>query len=541
MIVLSLFDGMSCGRLALERAGVQVTKYYASEIDKYAIQVSKNNYPDVIQLGDINNWTNWGIETPDLVIGGSPCQGFSFAGKQLAFDDPRSALFWKYVEIVRHYKPKYFLLENVRMKKEHLQVITDALGVEPICINSALVSAQNRVRYYWTNIPNVTQPADKGIVLKDIIEHEVCDRDKSFCIDANYWKGGSLKQYFEKHRRQLIFSQCGGNKHVKVLCTSERGRRLNTEGTARDDKNGSVVRGYEVRADGKTCALTTVLKDNYVTEDYIIRKLTPVECERLQTVLQYIKTVELVLCCDLAKSFVDAVEKNPKLRKLVLSAENKELKEYAILANQNMNASRVSIKNTALQDVDMQTQVQTKKCTIINQGVSSSAASTAESITTCKQVESEVGSATQSAFITITEGKITHYGKEALPPKEQSYTEQMNGKIALKLSGKETMQDASDALSALETIQTNQNFTSITSFRLSTKNLEQMLIISYWFAKNAIGGFTQDTTQEKTLYLNLIDGYTAHVSNTQRYRMLGNGWTVDVIAHIFKGLNNVYF
>lgn len=185
MIVLSLFDGMSCGRLALERAGVQVTKYYASEVDKYAIQVSKNNYPDVIQLGDINNWTNWSIETPDLVIGGSPCQGFSFAGKQLAFDDPRSALFWKYVEIVRHYKPKYFLLENVRMKKEHLQVITDALGVEPICINSALVSAQNRVRYYWTNIPNVTQPTDKGIVLKDIIEHGVCDRDKSFCIDAS--------------------------------------------------------------------------------------------------------------------------------------------------------------------------------------------------------------------------------------------------------------------------------------------------------------------------------------------------------------------
>jgi DNA-cytosine methyltransferase len=293
MIVLSLFDGISSGRVALERAGVPITKYYASEIDKYAIQVSKKNYPDIIQLGDINQFSiadnkltaGWlfkenekfycnNIDKPDLIVGGSPCQGFSFAGKQLAFDDPRSALFWKYVEIVKYYKPKYFLLENVRMKKEHLQVITDALGVEPIRINSALVSAQNRVRYYWTNIPGVTQPEDKGIVLKDIIEHGVCDRDKSFCIDANYWKRGDLKQYFEKHRKQVVF---------QPIHTSERGRRLNPEGTHRDDVNGEVVRGYEVRPDGKTCALTTVLKDNYVTEDYVIRKLTPVECERLQT------------------------------------------------------------------------------------------------------------------------------------------------------------------------------------------------------------------------------------------------------------------
>jgi DNA (cytosine-5)-methyltransferase 3A len=190
---------MSCGRVAFERAGIPVTKYYSSEIDKYAIQISKKNYFDTIHLGNVDNflrgtWQNlFHLPKVDIVIGGSPCQGFSFAGRQLAFDDPRSALFWKYVEIVKYYKPKYFLLENVRMKKEHLQVITDALGVEPISINSALVSAQNRVRFYWTNIPNVTQPKDKGIVLKDIIEHGVCDRDKSFCIDANYWKGGDLK------------------------------------------------------------------------------------------------------------------------------------------------------------------------------------------------------------------------------------------------------------------------------------------------------------------------------------------------------------
>ncbi len=273
MIVLSLFDGISSGRVALERAGIPVTKYYASEIDKYAIQIAQKNYPDTVQLGDINQWESWDIPKPDLIMGGSPCQGFSFAGKQLAFDDPRSRLFFKFVAILKHYKPKYFLLENVRMKQEYLDVISDCLGVKPVVINSSLVSAQNRVRTYWCNWP-LTQPEDKGVLLSDIIEHGVVDKDKSYCIDANYWKGANLKQYFEKHRRQLVF---------QPLQTSERGRRLTPDGTRRDDKNGTIVRGYEVRPDGKTCALTTVQKDNYVTEDYAIRKLTPLEAERLQT------------------------------------------------------------------------------------------------------------------------------------------------------------------------------------------------------------------------------------------------------------------
>jgi site-specific DNA-cytosine methylase len=218
MKVLSLFDGMSCGQIALERAGINVDKYYASEIDKYAMQVTQRNYPNTIQLGDITKWEDWGIEQPDLIIGGSPCQGFSFAGKQLAFDDPRSKLFFTFVDILKHYKPKYFLLENVRMKKEHLAVISEHLAVEPICINSSLVSAQNRVRYYWTNIPNVVQPRDKKIYLKDIIEDGVVDKDKSYCVDANYWKGGNLKSYFEKRRRQLVFTENSYRKLTPVEC-----------------------------------------------------------------------------------------------------------------------------------------------------------------------------------------------------------------------------------------------------------------------------------------------------------------------------------
>ena len=172
MNVLSLFDGMSCGMIALDRLGIKVDNYYASEIDKYAMQVSAANYPEIIQVGDITKLDLSTLPKIDLVMGGSPCQGFSFAGKQLAFDDPRSMLFFEFVKCVKELNPKYFLLENVRMKKEYLDIISEYMGVDPIFINSSLVSAQSRQRYYWTNIPNVEQPEERGIVLRDILEDQ---------------------------------------------------------------------------------------------------------------------------------------------------------------------------------------------------------------------------------------------------------------------------------------------------------------------------------------------------------------------------------
>jgi len=172
MNVLSLFDGVSCGKLALDRAGIHVDNYYASEIDKYAIKISKKNYPDIIRLGDVEKWKEWLLPKIDLILAGSPCQGFSFAGKQLAFDDPRSKLFFTFIDIAMHHATDNptlkFLLENVKMKKEYRDVISEYIGCEPIEINSALVSAQNRKRLYWTNIP-VEQPEDRGIYLKDIV------------------------------------------------------------------------------------------------------------------------------------------------------------------------------------------------------------------------------------------------------------------------------------------------------------------------------------------------------------------------------------
>ena len=172
--VLSLFDGISCGHIALDKAGILINKYYASEIDKYAIKVTNKNYPETINIGDVTTVSGeLFTEKIDLLIGGSPCQGFSQAGKMKNFDDPRSKLFWEYVRILQEVKPKYFLLENVVMKQEWQDIISEALGVKPIMIDSSLTSAATRKRLYWTNIPGVGQPEDLGITFGDIRERDV--------------------------------------------------------------------------------------------------------------------------------------------------------------------------------------------------------------------------------------------------------------------------------------------------------------------------------------------------------------------------------
>ena len=194
MKVLSLFDGMSCGRIALRELGITPETYYASEIDRHAIAQTQYNFPDTVQLGDVTRWREWDIdwEHIGLIMGGSPCQGFSFAGKQLAFDDTRSRLFFVFAEILAHARRcnpgVKFLLENVNMKKEHMRIISQYVGVFPVNINSALVSAQNRNRWYWTDIrtrreglfgdvySDIPQPEDRGIMLRDILEADVDEK-----------------------------------------------------------------------------------------------------------------------------------------------------------------------------------------------------------------------------------------------------------------------------------------------------------------------------------------------------------------------------
>ncbi len=246
MKVLSLFDGISCGMVALERAGIPVDAYYASEIDKNAIAISQKNYHNIIRLGDVTKWREWDIPWTeiDLLIGGSPCQGFSFAGKQLNFNDPRSKLFFEFVDILNHIKKHNpnvkFLLENVKMKKEYQDVITEKLSVEPLQINSKCLSAQQRNRLYWFNWFSKEPVENSDTVLKDILQ-PLADVDPA---------------YYHKRTAEQIKSQ----KFVQ-------GRHMI------QDENGKCE-----------CLLARDYKDpKSVIQDGILRRLTPTEYERLQT------------------------------------------------------------------------------------------------------------------------------------------------------------------------------------------------------------------------------------------------------------------
>lgn len=267
MNVLSLFDGMSCGQIALNRANIQYNNYFASEIDRNAIKVTQHHYPNTVQLGDVTK-IEFIATKIDLLIGGSPCQSFSFAGKQLNFEDPRGKLFFEFIRLKNELQPKYFLLENVVMKKEYQDVITQYLGVEPIKINSSLVSAQNRVRLYWTNIPNVKEPEDRNISLSDILE------------DNSIINPGAIRG-------------------IRLNKATIIGRRLNTNGKRKDyDKDIPITQCLEVRATNtnKSNCLTTVDKDNVLTTMPIgrhpnafkdklpFRYYTLKEYERLQTI-----------------------------------------------------------------------------------------------------------------------------------------------------------------------------------------------------------------------------------------------------------------
>lgn len=263
--VLSLFDGISCGQIALNRAGIKYDNYFASEIDKNAIKVTQHNYPATIQLGDITKWREWNLPQIDLICAGSPCQGFSFAGKQLNFEDARSKLFFVFVEILEDIRSRnsniLFLLENVRMKKEYQNEITRILGVEAIEINSSLVSAQNRRRLFWYNIPNVDQPNDKNIYLKDVLEEHP---------DVKYYCSGKHLDWIIKNLPTEIQHKPTPNYRGHFIFTLPHGYLK------------SSIKYYEkcptiTYQDWGTKYKLTDLKGNF-------RKLTPEECEKLQTI-----------------------------------------------------------------------------------------------------------------------------------------------------------------------------------------------------------------------------------------------------------------
>jgi len=284
MNVLSLFDGISCGRIALERAGIIVDKYYASEIDKYAIQITQKNHLGTIQIGNVLDVKGSRYKGVDLLIGGSPCQGFSFAGKQLNFIDPRSRLFFEYVRVLEEVNPRYFLLENVKMKQEYQDIITRYLGVKPIEINSALVSAQSRRRLYWTNIPDITQPEDKGILLRDIVLSDV----DPVALHSNGGFSQEVRTYITK---SPTLTTSTGGRHIPFLVKKDL--QLNEKAIEymnRQVKDGRTHWDFKHYSDIRNDKSATVVANFFkgvpynVFKDWdCIRKFHPVECERLQT------------------------------------------------------------------------------------------------------------------------------------------------------------------------------------------------------------------------------------------------------------------
>ena len=337
---LNLCSGGETGRQAVKELGLPVTNWFSSEVDKFAIKVANDNHKDIMQIGDIRNVIEVTRNLPiDVMLCGSPCQGFSVAGKGLNFEHPQSKLFFEFLEIYRYHYERFpqmkLLFENVRMKKQWQDMIFDMLreinpNLKLYIINSSIVSAQNRLRMYITDF-EFDIPEDRNIKLKDIIECGCVDREKSYCLDANYWKGGNLRTYFEKSRRQLVFGEgckqvgvadlnghdilkrvysvegksptlntCGGgNREPKILCKSASitGRRLDSKGVRKDsDLSIPMTQTLEVSDKDKSRCLSTLTKDTVVSpmpvgrypnayEDNTLqwRKLTVKECCRLQT------------------------------------------------------------------------------------------------------------------------------------------------------------------------------------------------------------------------------------------------------------------
>ena len=560
MNVLSLFDGMSCGRIALERLGIQVDNYYASEIDKYAIKVSKANYPDIIQVGDVTELDTSTLPNIDLIMGGSPCQGFSIAGKQLAFDDPRSALFFEFVRCVKELQPKYFLLENVRMKKEYLDVISEYMGVEPIMINSALLSAQNRVRYYWTNIPNIEQPEQRGIVLRDILE------------DSESWS---------KTQPQYLKNNLDGK---------PRGDRVKSTNEKASCLTATMYKGQ----------IQSWIKKQNNYPDNTLDKMTTKDGKSYCLTASY-QAAEPKNSIEKKQRSMIPVTKNKKLPNNISLIYDNEGKSYKPI-KVGMNIEKVKVRKHEVDIISLQYLLREMK---------------KESGKTNKQIAEETNTPitkiehwfrTDSSFA-IPSDDIWFMLKEVLGIKTDVFDKQImefeyrdgvyeskqrvyseNGKSpTITASNKEQYIETHNSPKQVGTaVDINghdilkrvysEDGKSPTLNACTGGNREPKVMVDKRKPNqinpskkaNGVQPYMQDRVfhvdgkshaltrefasrtnvgDEQEVYWRKLtpiecerlqtvpDNYTNHVSNTQRYKMLGNGWTVDVICHILKNMD----
>jgi DNA-cytosine methyltransferase len=518
MKVLSLFDGMSCGQLALERLGIKVDKYYASEIDNYAIQVTQANFPNTIQIGDVKAVKPEDYADIDLIICGSPCQGFSFAGKQLAFDDPRSALFFEFIRILKQVKPKYFLLENVRMKKEFIEIISQQVSrcypelpgtdlfdskIEPILINSALLSAQSRQRLYWTNIPNVKQPEDLGIVLKDILEDEV---------NSEFYHGEKSIAYMERGNDK--WQQAGKRRADRY------------EQNADKEKSFTITENWHKGVPYNYFKETKPIKVGMNIEEVKVRK-HKIDIEHLQRFLEVYK------------------KRSKKTQKQIATELDVPLTQVShwfrtdscfsippadlwLALRKVINADNDSYDKKIMEFEYRDGVYETKQRVYSDQGKAPTlTASNKEQMIETKPKQVGVASDIKGHDILkrvySPEGKsptLNSMGGGNREPKVVSGVLRARSK---NKDGKNVGWKETQPKQMLE-LRKDEKANSVTSVSKDSVIVNEELT------------WRKLTPLECERLQTVPDNYTNHVSNTQRYRMLGNGFTVSVIAHILKNM-----
>ena len=634
MNILSLFDGMSCGRLALDRLGIKVDKYYASEIDKYAIQVSSANYPDIIQIGDVCNVKGEDYPDIDLVLAGSPCQGFSFAGNQLAFDDPRSALFFEFVRILKEVKPKYFLLENVKMKKEFLDVISEQVGVEPILINSALVSAQNRLRYYWTNIPGVEQPEDRGIVLRDILEtepdekYDISEAKVDRVLNAKRGKG-----YFYNEDSEKIGTVIAGyhkeptdgsyiEQHKPVKHTERNRRHLKMPDEKSLCMTATMYKG--AGNNGMTLVPMKPIKVGMAVEEVKVRK-HEVDLEKLQQLLRKAKAnvkktnKQIAEETDLPITKVEHWFRTDSSFAIPSDDIWFKLKEVLDIKDDSFDAQIMEFiyrdgvyestqrvyseegKSPTITASNKEQLIETKPkrvgTAVDIKGHDSlkrvySEDGKSPTLTTCQGGHREPKVMVRALTEQRTEeskrirkehrqrtGKdwSPRGGKEMVPREDgkmNTLTTSLTKSHILEikggaLRGRQISDDDSwtqqletrddDKSNALTTVQKDSVVVSTKPNQINPSKKasgkqpymqdrvfheegKSHALTASFADRTNVGTSVDDLHWRKLTPLEcerlqtVPDNYTNHVSNTQRYKMLGNGWTIEVIAHILKGI-----
>ena len=562
MNVLSLFDGMSCGRLALDRLGIEVDQYYAAEIDKYAIQVTQENWPETIQLGDVTQIKAKDLPKIDLILAGSPCQGFSFAGKQLAFDDPRSALFFEFVRILKECNPKYFLLENVKMKKEFLDIITQQVGVEPILINSALVSAQNRQRYYWTNIPGVEQPENRGIVLRDILETEsVSDEFRYSQKSIDYMNRGNEKWQQAGNRRADRYEQTADkDKSFAITANWHKGVPYNyfKDDTSNLPEKSSVIKSNYYKSS----------KANFENDKSKGGKFSATGIpQTTHDTTKRVGTAVDINGHDYNKRVYSPDGKAPTLT--TNGGGNREPKVVAgAWRGRSLDKDGKNVDWKSTTPKQMLELRKDEKSNALSQVTKDNVV-----VQSYREVRTEEAKRLRRESKQKTGKDHTPFRAKELVPREDGkvgpVTPGLNNDHLISLqklplpeedTGERIVVDEEKKQLIIKEA-TNKGFTviedgdcfDITHFDSKTRRGRSMK-----YKCNALTAGTYNymryehpkdessdvywrklTPIECERLQTVPDNYTASVSNTQRYKMLGNGWTIEVIAHILKNMKTI--